>query len=78
MARVESRVAQGGHDVEREKIISRYEKSLAHIKELLEICDILHVYDNTIEPKRIIRKHKDDISVFENELWSEEQILALM
>jgi predicted ABC-type ATPase len=78
VARVESRVAQGGHDVEREKIISRYEKSLAHIKELLEICDILHVYDNTIEPKRIIRKHKDDISVFENELWSEEQILALM
>jgi predicted ABC-type ATPase len=78
VARVESRVAQGGHDVEREKIISRYEKSLAHIKELLEICDILHVYDNTIEPKRIIRKHKDDISVFENELWSEEQILALL
>jgi predicted ABC-type ATPase len=39
---------------------------------------ILHVYDNTIEPTRIIRKHKDDISIFANELWSEEQILALM
>jgi predicted ABC-type ATPase len=78
VARVEARVAQGGHGVEKEKIVSRYEKSLANIKELLEICDILHVYDNTIEPTRIIRKHKDDISIFANELWSEEQILVLM
>jgi predicted ABC-type ATPase len=78
VARVEARVAQGGHNVARDKIISRYEKSLANIKELLEICDILHVYDNTIEPKRIIRKHKEDISVFANDLWSEEQILLLM
>ncbi len=65
-------------DVEKEKIISRYKKSLANIKELLDICDILHVYDNTIEPVRIIRKHKDDISIFANDLWSEEQILELM
>jgi predicted ABC-type ATPase len=78
VARVEARVAQGGHNVARDKIISRYKKSLANIKELLEICDILHVYDNTIEPKRIIRKHKEDISVFANDLWSEEQILSLM
>jgi predicted ABC-type ATPase len=78
VARVEARVAQGGHNVARDKIISRYEKSLANIKELLEICDILHVYDNTIEPKRIIRKHKEDISVFANDLWNEEQILSLM
>jgi predicted ABC-type ATPase len=78
VARVEARVAQGGHNVEKDKIISRYEKSLANIKELLVLCDILHVYDNTIEPKRIIRKHKDDISIFANDLWSEEQILSLM
>ncbi|MCR5559335.1 MAG: zeta toxin family protein [Schwartzia sp.] len=78
VARVQSRVAQGGHDVERGKIISRYEKSLGHIKELLEICDILHVYDNTMNPFRIIRKHKEDISIFSNELWSEERILSLM
>ncbi len=78
VARVQSRVAQGGHDVEKEKIISRYEKSLKNIKELLEICDILHVYDNTIEPFRIIRKHKDNISIFASDLWCEERILSLM
>ena len=78
IARVQSRVAQGGHDVERQKIISRYEKSLGNIKELLKICDILHVYDNTLKPFRIIRKHKADISIFANDLWSEERILSLM
>ena len=78
VARVRARVAQGGHDVDKDKIMSRYRKSLAHIKRLLEICDILHVYDNTISPRRIIRKHKADISIFANDLWTEEQILALM
>ena len=78
IARVQTRVAQGGHDVEREKIIKRYKKSLGNIKKLLEICDILHVYDNTLEPFRIIRKHKDYISIYANDLWGKEEILALI
>lgn len=78
VARVEARVIQGGHNVEKEKIVSRYAKSLANIKELIELCDILHVYDNTIEPIRIIRKHKEEISVFANDIWSEEDILKLL
>ncbi len=78
VARVKARVEQGGHDVDRDKIVSRYAKSLSNISELIKICDILHVYDNTFEPVRIIRKHKDDISIFVNDLWSEEKILELM
>lgn len=78
VARVKSRVAQGGHGVERDKNFDRYHKSLGNIKRLLAICDIMHVYDNTVEPCRIIRKHKDDISIFASSLWSEEQILELM
>ena len=78
VARVKTRVAQGGHDVDKDKIVTRYKKSLANIKKLLEICDIMHVYDNTEEPCRIIRKHKDDVSIFANALWSEDQILDLM
>lgn len=78
VARVAARVAQGGHDVEKEKIVSRYEKSLKNIKVLMELCDILHVYDNTIEPTRIVRKRKEDISIFANDLWSEERILSLI
>lgn len=78
VARVAARVALGGHSVDEEKIRSRYEKSLANISKLMEICDILHVYDNTEEPTRIIRKHKDDITIFPNDLWSEDRILSLL
>lgn len=78
IARVEARVAFGGHNVDKDKIISRYYKSLDNIKLLMELCDILHVYDNTIEPVRIIRKHKEDISIFPNKLWTEEALLKLI
>ena len=78
VARVESRVALGGHDVPRDKIISRYGKSLAHIKDLIDICDILHVYDNSKQPVRIIRKHKDDITLYPNKLWKLDEIIKLV
>lgn len=78
ITRVQMRVSQGGHDVEKKKIIERYNKSLANIKDLLKICDIMHVYDNTVQAVRIIRKHKEEITVFPNELWSKEDILSLM
>lgn len=78
VARVEARVASGGHDVDKETIKARYYKSLAHIKELMNLCDILHVYDNTVEPVRIIRKHKEEISVFPNQFWSEDELIQLI
>lgn len=78
VARVEARVASGGHDVDQNKIVERYHRSLNNIRVLMDICDILHVYDNTLEPIRIIRKHKEDITIFPNELWTEEKIMKLM
>lgn len=78
VARVETRVASGCHDVGRDKIMKRYYKSIGNIKRLMELCDILHVYDNAMEPIRIIRKHKEDVSIFPNKLWPEEEILKLL
>lgn len=78
VARVKARAASGGHDVEEKTVISRYHKSLKNVRVLMELCDILHIYDNTQEPMRIVRKHKDDISVFPNQFWSEEQLLTLI
>lgn len=77
VARVTARVEAGGHDVEHDKIINRYYKSLGNIKKLIELCDILHVYDNTEEPVRIIRKHKEEITIYPNEFWSKERIFEL-
>jgi predicted ABC-type ATPase len=45
--RVRSRVESGGHDVPEEKIIKRYDRALELIKDLVEICDVCHIYDNS-------------------------------
>lgn len=77
--RVASRVAQGGHDVPPDKVISRYWRSRSLIPSFLELCDICHIYDNTDEqPVRIVRKHKDDLSIFPNQYWSEKALLHLI
>ena len=79
VARVLSRVAQGGHSVEPAKIRERYNKSLANIRILMNLCDILHVYDNTnSKPVRIVRKHKEDITIYPNKDWSETALLSLI
>lgn len=77
ITRIKTRVASGGHDVDSSKVVERYYKSIDNIKKLLEICDIMHVYDNTEIPQRIIRKHKEDLSIYPNEYWTEQDILAL-
>lgn len=79
VARVASRVSNGGHDVPTEKIMSRYWKSRALLPRFFEICDICHVYDNTDSaPVRIVRKHKDSISVFPNTYWTMSDLFKLI
>lgn len=75
--RVKRRFVSGGHDVPVEKIRSRYTRALGLIPELLKVCDICHIYDNTDIPYRIFKKRKDEIFVWENDFWTREQILGL-
>ncbi len=77
VARVNARVALGGHGVPESKIRSGYEKALALIPQLVEVCDILHIYDNTKEPFRIFKKRKDIYYRWNNRYWSNEKIEAL-
>ena len=56
--------------VPEEKIKSRYYKALDLIPELVEICDIVHIYDNTNVPFRIFKKRKDVYFHWENKYWS--------
>lgn len=76
--RVKARVAKGGHDVPREKILSRYEKALKLIPELVKICDVMHIYDNTNIPYRIFKKRKETYFIWENESWNRSQIEHLV
>lgn len=77
VARVQAREALGGHGVPEEKIRSRYDKALALVPRLVEICDILHIYDNTREPFRIFKKRKDKYYHWKNQYWSNNDIERL-
>ena len=75
--RVASREAVGGHGVPEDKIRSRYKKALMLIPELIKICDVIHIYDNTSVPFRIFKKRKDQYFFWENNYWNKEQISEL-
>lgn len=77
IARVKVREASGGHGVPDEKIRSRYEKALGLIPQLVDICDILHIYDNTAEPFRIFKKRKEVYYRWENSFWNIDAIARL-
>lgn len=78
-ARVLSRVSAGGHDVPADKIISRYYRALALIPDLIPVCDVCHIYDNsTSEPYRIFKKRKDQYWYCTQRLyWQKSKIVAL-
>ena len=76
--RVKARVESGGHDVPEEKIVARYDKALALVKELIKVCDICHIYDNSASrPFRIFKKRKERIYFDECDDWHYEDVCAL-
>ena len=75
--RVKARVMLGGHDVPEEKIRSRYDRAIGLIPELTKICDILHIYDNTVEPQRIFKKRKTKYYSWPNSRWNQTRIEEL-
>lgn len=77
VSRVKVRAALGGHDVPKDKIVSRYNKALALIPELLDTSDICHIYDNSDTPFRIFKKRKTVYYSWENPFWSNARIAEL-
>lgn len=60
VARVASRVSAGGHDVPVQSILDRYDRALDLVHELVPLCDVCHIYDNSGErPYRIFKKRKE-------------------
>ena len=77
IARVSMRESMAGHGVPEDKIKSRYKKALKLIPELIEVCDIVHIYDNSDEPFRIFKKRKNVYYYWENEFWDYSKIETL-
>ena len=78
VSRVKVRVANGGHHVDDETVIRRYGSCIDLIPELKEVCDVLHIYDNTEEPFRIFKKRKSETFIWPNEFWDEDSIKELV
>ena len=77
IARINARVALGGHGVPDDKVRLRYGKALLLVPQLVEVCDILHIYDNTVAPFRIFKKRKDVFYCWENKFWNRSAIETL-
>ena len=79
VSRVAQRVKNGGHDVPKDKIISRYHKSLDNISEMLKIADIVWVVDNSTEKAELIIYSKDsEVSINETPYWNKDKIEKLI
>lgn len=72
--RIKSRVLLGGHDVPKDKILSRYTACLNLMKEVIEVSDICHIYDNSDQPFRIFKKRKTEYYYDDASSWNKERI----
>ncbi len=77
VVRIKSRVQSGGHDVPKQKVLSRYERALKLVPELVKVCDVLHIYDNSETLFRIFKKRKTDFFYWETEYWNKDKIEEL-
>jgi len=70
IARVRSRVLEGGHDVPEDKIRKRYIKALDLLPKIISVCDKMLIYDNSIMPSLIFKKDENGKEFFPTDLWS--------
>ena len=76
--RVKARVLSGGHDVPENKIIERYHRALNLVKDVVEVSDICHIYDNSnAKPFRIFKKRKSELYFDSNLDWYQDDIELL-
>ena len=73
--RIKSRVLLGGHDVPKDKILARYKGCLGLMKEVIEVSDICHIYDNSNQPIRIFKKRKTECYYDDSSEWDKERII---
>jgi predicted ABC-type ATPase len=78
VARVRGRVLDGGHDVPEDKIRSRYTKALELLPQVIDICDKILIYDNSILPHLIFKKDENGNTIFPSEVWPMEDLIGLL
>ena len=56
--RIAGRVRQGGHDVPTQKVIERYDRSLALLPQALRICSRAYLFDTSGRKHRLIAEYE--------------------
>ena len=79
VARVKGRVWEGGHDVPEDKIRSRYFKALKLLPQLMDVCDEMLIYDNSLEKASLVfEKTRRGEVLFPTVVWPVEKLKALL
>ena len=83
--RIRERVLHGGHDVPKNKIISRYYKSLKLMHDCFVVADNFSLFDNSAKkpskPQLILEKHGSKITVntdYKNPGWIKKYLKELL
>lgn len=61
-----------------DKIRLRYKKALNLIPQLVKVCDVMHIYDNSSVPFRVFKKRKNEYFYWENNYWNQDDIEKLV
>ena len=78
VARVRGRVLEGGHGVPEDKIRSRYIKALKLLPQIIDVCDRILIYDNSIMPFLIFKKDEEGNEYFPTEIWPIEKLKEIL
>jgi len=78
VARVRGRVLDGGHNVPEDKIRSRYDKALELIPKLIDACDKMLIYDNSVMPVLIFGSDRDGSEYYPTRIWPIEKLKKLL
>jgi predicted ABC-type ATPase len=76
--RVEARVRQGGHDVPKDKIISRYERTMNYLLDAIRLVDRAYLFDNSSEKTILFAIYQsNEISLEGNDIpaWFQKYVL---
>ena len=76
--RIKGRVFEGGHDVPVDKIRSRYQKALKLLPDIIDVCDRILIYDNSVMPVLVFIKDENGSSYFPNMIWPLERLQELL
>lgn len=61
-----------------EKIRTRYNKALRLLPKIIDVCDKIIIYDNSIKPTHVFKKDKEGISYFPTAIWPIDRLKKLL